>query len=241
MSAESVPCPGCGDQYQMLGQHWNFSPDHRPDFTDEQLEMLTGSMMGDGSIYFGHQNPLFKLQTISREYIEEFDSKFGVLTTGVNLEATAEYIAEQNRLSGFSPTAKEENYHDLYRVNTRTHPQLEQFAEWYDDGDKVWPDSIDLTPIVLKHYYAQDGSWVNTSSNNYIKFTLSNEGENREKINRMFERAGLPAPKWHDWVREETGHTKSEIYFSVEDSWELWEYMGDPPAGYEYKWPEALH
>lgn len=43
-------CPECCDEYEHLGQHWHYSPSHRPELTQKQKEITVGLVMGDGSI-----------------------------------------------------------------------------------------------------------------------------------------------------------------------------------------------
>jgi hypothetical protein len=56
------------------------------------------------------------------------------------------------------PNAKEERYHDTYIIWTRTHPYFEDLRErWYPDGDKQFPDDLELTPLRAKLWYLCDG------------------------------------------------------------------------------------
>jgi len=97
----------------------------------------------------------------------------------------------------------------------------------------VWPEKIELTPTVLKHWYCGDGNWNNGSCNNSIQISMANEKENTDKITQMFINVGLPAPSNYN-----ISGKRCAAQFTVEQSKELWEYMGEPLPDFEYKWPE---
>lgn len=194
--------------------------------------------MGDGSVISEeNRNPKLTASMISPEYLEYVNEKFGVFSGTVSLKKTAAEQANRTRESGFSLSAKEENYNDVYQLQIMRHPELKKFREWYDSGEKVWPNNIDLTPIVLKHWYCGDGHYNNHNTSNHIEIAMSNEVENLGKVDNMFERAGLPSPSNYNIYERENGYIKCDAVFSVEESFVLWEYMGEPLPDFRYKWP----
>jgi len=229
-------CPQCGNEYQIIGTHWSKSSScEHPSFNSHQNEIITGLLMGDGTINKGRDgsNPRLQVEMTSPKYLYHVNEQFGILGCSVQLSMTGEESAKKTRDSGFSPRAKPKNYDDLYVWRSRSHPELNNFIEWYETGRKVWPNSINLTPTVLKHWYCGDGSWNNTNSNNFIHISMWNEVENREKVNRMFENVGLPSPSNYN-IHEK----RCSAEFTVSQSKELWEYMGEPLPDFEYKWPD---
>jgi len=236
-------CQQCGNEYQKIATHWskNSSCSH-PSFTDHQREIITGVLMGDGSINnSGNRNPYIKVEMISPNYLEYIADEFGILGGEVTLKMTAAESAKDARDSGFSPNAKTENYSDKYCWWSMSHPELQQFAGWYNSGKKVWPADIELTPTVLKHWYCGDGCWDNSGGNNYIKVSMANEVNNTDKIDQMFRNVGLPAPSNYGISERKDGSKICNAHFTVDQSKELWEYMGRPLPDFEYKWPEQLH
>jgi len=180
--------------------------------------------MGDGHLNFkASKNPKITIESTQKEYLEQLDEKLGILATGVKKSRTAEQSAEKARNSGFDSEAKGKNYSDIYRLSTRSHPQLKQFESWYEEG-KVYPE-LSLTPTILKHWYAGDGAYQNT----HVKIALTNEKENKEKIEEMFENENLPKP--NTWVDE----TYGIAIWNKEEGEKLLEYMGNPPEGFSYK------
>jgi len=233
-----VECPECSSGYQKLGCHWRYSPSHRPNLTQKQLEITTGLLMGDGTINKTSKNCYLESQMISKNYLEYLDNIFGVLGCSVKHSLTASESAKNNRNSGFRPNAKKENYSDVYRWSTRCHPKFNEFREWYSSGEKVWPENIELTPTVLKHWYVGDGYYSNKNTNNNINIAASNEFGNENKIENYFKNADLPKPSNHSIYEKENGRKDYVIEWTVEDSYKLWDYMGEPLPDFEYKWPE---
>ena len=95
--------------------------------------------MGDGSIPkpSGGNNCVFRVPVINRRFLSWFDEYMGILTTGVRLKKTASQLAENNRATGFSPDAVEENYHDVHTVWSRTNPYFDDTrARWYSKEGK---------------------------------------------------------------------------------------------------------
>jgi hypothetical protein len=227
-------CPQCGDGYQRLGQHWNFSPTHRPAYTENQKEILTGLMMGDGTLQRRNEgNPRIKVKMITEEYLKHLDDVFGVLSSGVRFATSGEENAKRKQKNQHWPETKKENYNDLYEWHSRTHPSLEMF-DWYSSGKKVWPERIELTPTVLKHWFVGDGHYHRRDK--HLSISMNNEVDNQEKVSRFFANAEIPKPdRYRVDVRE--NFTECSAFFTVEDSKTLYEYMGDPLPGFQHKWP----
>jgi len=231
-------CPQCGNEYQRVASHWGRGLCEWPSFTDHQREIITGLLMGDGTINrMNDTNPRLKCNMISPNYLKYIDDEFGVFGKGVSLKKTDKKSAKECRDRGFGPNAKAENYSNIYRWWSMCHPELEEFAEWYSTGKKVWPCDIELTPTVLKHWYCGDGDWHNSNSHNHIRISMSNEIKNTDKVDQMFEKVGLPSPCNYDISERKDGSKNCKAEFTVEQSKKLWEYMGEPLPDFEYKWP----
>lgn len=233
-------CPSCENHYKALGQHWRYNPTHKPNFTEYQKELITGVLMGDGTINTNtNANPRMRVTSITKDYLEYLDEMFGVHSLGVNLKTTAEEAVDRNIKTEFSPNAKVENYSDLYELRTRNNPELSEFADWYSSGKKKWPD-IKLTPIVLKNLYVCDGSFNHRKSQVHI--SCSNEIDNKQKVENMFSRAGLSIDNWNDKTRNVNGYegsTSTSIVINKSNHKKFFDYIGQPLPGFKYKWPET--
>lgn len=216
-------CHDCGNEYVAIGRHWAASDCDYQKPTEKQLDILTGSVMGDGTVCREY-NSSVQIIMKSPNYLEYLDNQFPVLGTGVRLYMTASELAEDVRERNFADVVNDENYSDQYIWKTRNNPYLNPLAEWYSSGEKVFPDDIELTPTVLKHWYCGDGMYKDES---YIRLAMANEMHNKGKIERMFERVGLPRPNSWDEHR---------AVWNVNETDELFDYMGESLPDFEYKW-----
>jgi hypothetical protein len=235
-----VACPECSDDFHSLSQHWAMSDCGYPRFTEKQWNVVVGLMMGDGSLNYGKKNPILQIQCTNKEYLEYLDELFACLGNGVKLVKTSEESATAAIDGGLRPHADAGNYADVYGWYSRTHPCLNEL-DWYGEHGKVWPEDIELAPETLKHWYCGDGTWNNNGDCNHIQIAMSNEIEHTEKVTSLFEKADLPSPYTYSTYTRDSGKVDCLAQFRVSDSKELWEYMGPPSPGFEYKWPEIYH
>jgi hypothetical protein len=182
--------------------------------------------MGDGSIDRSNEVPSVQIRMTNKEYLEYIDDLFGAYSTGVRMVESAEEASE--RLGG-----DVENYSDQYFVRLRASSEFDQYASWYDSGAKVFPDEIDLTPTVLKHWYAGDGSLGGYNGRQpRMRLSAPKEQENPEKLCDYFVRAGLPEPTLS------MQHNDFEIRYGSDDTPLFFNYVGDAVPGFGYKWPD---
>jgi hypothetical protein len=215
------PCPDCGTEYSKLGSHLAQSDCEYPGLTDHQHEIVTGTLMGDGDIkvHSDAKNPIYRVRVIDKPYLEYIDSKMGHHTTGVSL------------------SIERDGYNDLWAVRSIASPIFEQYRNWYSSGEKQFPEDIKLTPTVLKHWFCCDGH--RNINHDYIKITATNEKDNEGKIRSMFNRVGFEINNW-SISENSSGEKKCDILFTINESARMWEYMGSPPPGFEYKWPDRF-
>lgn len=233
----SSSCLNCSFKGERLSTHWNLSDKcEYPELNQKQISILTGVIMGDGSVDTTSSNPRISCSNINKEYLKYLDSNFPHIGLGVTLENTAEDCASRDRTSEFNKDASKDNYSDIYRWRTRTHPKLSEFSKWYGREGKTFPENISLSPTILRHWYVCDGCYVNSGRNNYIEIGVSNENSSKNKLNRYFSEENLPQPKF-DISERSNGSINASIRWSVQDSKELFQYMGGPVPGFKHKWP----
>lgn len=201
-------CPDCNIRQGSMGNHWLYTECKPPSLTKLQRNIITGIMMGDGSINPGTKAPKVQCEMKSYEYLNYIDRELYPYSTGVK------------------------KTEDAWYWSSVCHESMREFDSWYCgiDRNKVFPENIELTPEVLKHWYCCDGGILNYESpNNQFYIASLNEMENKEKVGNYFDRAGLPREYWID----------HKIVFSIEDSKQIFKYIGKPTPGFEYKWPKA--
>jgi len=228
-SSEESVCPACDDKYTSMGCHWNFNPSHRPSFNSKQKQIMTGLLMSDGYIRNESKNPSFRAKMANKKYLDYLDEIFSPISVGVkkrNKETTQEiYGTECNKKA-------------QYEWRTVTHPELKEYLDWYSTGEKKWPtNDIELTPTVMKHLYVGDGNYNQKSKS--ISISMSNEAENIDSVKEMFERVGIGDFVVSDYVDSDNTRNFS-IRFRADETRQLFEYMGKPVPGFEYKWPDEL-
>lgn len=206
--------------------HWWHGNCPYPEFEPWRKELITGLLLGDGSIPTVDGNHSFRLPMINRRFLKWYDGRMGYLTTGVRLVHTADELAESNRESGFSPDADGEDYHDMYTVRTRAHPYFNELREWYWSGKKRFPNDLTLTPCRAKFWYLSDGYLdIGQWGRPRAEIKARNENDRTEFLLDLFREHGF-----------DPLYIRNEIRFTCDDTEDLIEWMGEPPPGFEYKW-----
>jgi len=225
-------CHECGEEYRQIANHWAAADCSYPRLSDYQLDVCTGLIMGDGSLRKHTASPGINVIMTAKEYLEHLSSNaFPICSGNVNLRFTAQKAAGRVRQKGFYPEAKEKDYSDIYQFSIMSHPDLEQYRQWYKAGEKTFPKTIDLTPTVLKHWYVGDGYF--DREHGMVQISLYNERGNKEKICQMFHRAGLTDFSWY--ANDNIG----EVKFGIEGTKNFFDFIGcEPLPGFEYKFPD---
>jgi len=207
-----MECKVCNETFERIGQHWNYYPHHSPVISTQQREIITGTLMGDAYIAVEGNNPRYILTNKKKEYIDHTRGKLGCIDSGT----------------------VQKDGDGVYRWKTVTHWGLRNYLYWYEGGKKEFPNDITLTPTILKHWYACDGTRENRGG---VRIAMSNERRNKEKIEMYFSESGLPKPNyWLENKRSDYGGWRCRACWNKEESSILLDWMGDPLPGYEYKW-----
>lgn len=224
-------CHECGEEKERLGQHYALGSCNYPDLTDRQEEILTGLVAGDGTVANNQgerrkkHNPYVQAEMTNPLFLEWLDEQFPLHGLGVSLKATAEEQAEKGSWG------EDENYSAMHSWRTMSTPKLDRYADWYNTGEKRLPEDMQLTPMTLKVWYVCDGNknpgWYGEGFTNEYMHLYSTK-ENKERLKQMFT----------ELVSGDIDTTNSGLRFNHEQSMQLWEWMGEPLPGFEYKWPD---
>lgn len=229
-------CPECGNEYQRLGSHWHKGNCPRPKFNQNQMNLLTGLMLGDGWLRGRNaENSFLVANSTNKPFLDWLKNKLGVLTTNVSLQNTSEeqyQNALQNQKDGVKgfETVNKENYNDLYVLRTRSHPQLNSFRKWYKDGRITFPENIELNPTSAKIWYVSDGWLAVKPYDRYrVMIKATNQSDRPDFLKSLFEGVGF----------ENVGFSRHSIQLGVESSKEFFRWIGtEPIPSFEYKWPQ---
>lgn len=234
-------CPICKDSFSRIGNHWNQSSDcHYPEIPEISKRVLRGCLMGDGTVVEGTKHSNMSIYSINKDYLSELQKDLGFIAGKVHLSRSSEKALEDASSNEFFDNPQ--SFSDYYMLYIRAHPFIDKLREWYSSGKKVYPKNITLYPETLTHWYCGDGHFKNHGTSHYISIGVSNEREEKEKIEEMFAEIDVKISRWEEEERKD-GSINTEICFSKENSEHLWDYMAEYkiPRQFEYKWPSEYH
>ena len=211
--AQHHSCKSCGSSFTKIGQHWTQSDCPSPTLSNEKKEILIGLLMGDGSADLRSKNVAYQVNMINRAYLESVKRDMGNLFTPVR----------KIRNAGHSRKP-------VYQLRSRHLSCLNWIREWYSSGEKVFPNNIELSPKILRHWYVSDGSLSTNSLR--VSIGVHNERNRLQKVLQYFTDVGLPEPK--------TAEGKSVyLYWNKDDCVDFFNYIGrNPTEGFLWKWPK---
>jgi len=191
---------------------------------DYKRELLIGCILGDGTVHKPpRKSAKFTMEMVNKPFLNWLSDELGDIIGHLTQRATAEELADKNKEYGY--TVNEENYNDIYYLQSRAVPELNEFYEWYASGQKRFPDSLDLTPTITKMWYCCDGSLCESE---YCVIYSANEIDRPEYLLSLFEDTPFN-PSVHNGGG-------GVIQFTKEESRKLLEWMGKASPGFEYKW-----
>lgn len=213
-------CPACDREFHQLAGHWYYNEDHRPTVSPDVMEMLTGCLLGDGGAQQPNANTVLTVYSTNREFLEHVDDRLGVLSKGVEEKDGGKWTHEDTQ---------------YYRVRTVCHPQFNQFADWYGDEGKRFPDDVELTPTVVKYWFACDGGIAVDNPDRggtYPRAEIhsGNESDNLERLAAWFEDLPVAVPATH----------RNTFRWGSKGSRQLMRWMGDAVPGFEDKWQPVV-
>jgi len=221
-------CPSCDKEFSRVTSHWGQSDCGYPELTERQKKIATGLVMGDADVLRTGGNPSIRVRMTNKKFLNWLKEEFGCLATDITLEVSGEEALERNKHSDFIKTTEDtEVYKDLYRVVLRANMWYSNLAEWYDTGEKVWPDDISFEPLTVKMWYVCDGWYDESSGRPAIR--ANNESENLYEHIGRFKQVGLEPTKQSN---------RDVIRFNKSKADKFFEYIGEPVPGFEYKWSE---
>lgn len=233
-SKERVECHECGQRYKSIGLHWSKNDCERPSLSEKQREIIIGNLLGDGHITndckrYEDRHSAFVVTSIQKEYLEHLMDEFGVFSNSIKVSHTAEETAENLQKTGFSPNATPENCETCYQLHSRYLPTFTKLRNrFYNDGEKRFPTDLDLSPIIVRYWFAGDGTIYAPADQGDPKILIyCYAEEGREKyLKSLFREIGFDP-------RVSSG----SIRFDATQTEKLFDYMGrEPVPGYEYKW-----
>lgn len=196
-------------------------------FSDEQLQVLYGALLGDGSLIMHKHctNAIFQYGSKSRQHVDFVALNFSDFLTDKGVYDCS-YFDKRTKKVYYRSVAK-----------THVHPLFtEMHKMWYKDGKKHIPEDLILTPLMCLIWYIGDGAICNNKRTQNIK--LATQCFQKEELENIllpqlkdFEAALMKADV------SKSGEQQYFIYIPKRKIKEFLDYIGPCPfPDYEYKW-----
>jgi len=220
---QRIKCYSCGEDFAQIALHWNGQRCGWPHFSNEQIELMKGLLLGDADIKSGVNGSIFRLRMTNKDFLDWVSMRLYPLSRGVFLSEDSEKQKKSAIRGGLKGVSEQSEFKDLYGLRTVTHPQINKLNEWYSSGEKRYPNNI--TEKMFLMWYVTDG-WKN---NNSIRIRCISQSDKGEEIISLIETLGF--------VEGVTFNTdKGIIRINSSDSKKFWQITEAPP-GFDYKWP----
>jgi len=192
-------------------------------YRDRFHQILVGELLGDGN--------LFRKSDRGGVVYQHSTSKPGYVEW---LRAIFENEGFETRSYSYTETDDRFGDVEVHKLATLSYEDLvSEYDRWYNSGEKIVPDTIELTPIVLRQWYLGDGC-RSVRSDGRVTVRLSTEGftdECRAVLVDKMNRSGIDA----------TQNQQGQIYVPKRSHQRFFEYMSSYPEEladvYGYKWP----
>jgi hypothetical protein len=217
-----VECYSCGDKYAQLALHWNGQECDWPNFSDKQVELMKGLLLGDADIKKGTNGSIFRLRMTNKRFLEWVSSRLSPLSRGVFLSESSNKQKESALRGGLDGISDDSEFNDLFGLRTVTHPQIDELNDWYSSGQKRYPNSINEN--MLRMWYVTDGN-IHPSG---MRLTCNAQLDKSSEIEEMI--------KSVDYINSVSFNKDGTIIISSQDSNKFYKSTESPP-GFEYKWP----
>lgn len=211
--------------YTSPSHHWRRSGCEYPTPTARQHEIITGSILGDGTIYQpSNGNAWYAVDNTQEDYLQWLDNQLGVFTNGVKLVKTSSELAE-------SRSGSAEDYSNIYRIQSKRVPYFSDLYEkWYPAGNKMIPQEFSLSPLKLTLWYVDDGNvrYLDKDTHTPLpKISINNWMSKKNMVESLFKEIGL-----NPTIR---GH---KLHICADESDDFFEYIQCGVPGFPYKFPK---
>ena len=181
---------------------------------DTAFEIITGELLGDGSIFFtgSKANACFSHSTANIDYGEYLYNKLKINNVPL---LKKEYLPSRN------------NNKPQFRTRTCSNSYWSNLHhQWYKGNKKIVPD-IKLTKEICLHWFLGDGYFeVGTCKISTCSFTY----EENKKLANLLTEIGFKAS-----FNKRSGNYYI-IRFSKNSFQSFLNWIGDPVKGYEHRW-----
>lgn len=196
------------------GSDYEYDSKKLSSLTSHQIDVIQGSIMGDGSLTSNGSTHTFRLSSGSSEYLE--------------------YIANtlpDGMLGDYRYKASTANK-DWFDLRTLGHDDFSELRVWwYADGSKSIPDDFEINSTILLHWFIQDGG-LSDQYNPRISASWLTEQEMSSISSQLNQSFSLKS-KVHN-----STETSVTLYVPSDEVCKFYRIIGSCPVeDYVYKWP----
>lgn len=198
------------------------------------VQMVDGSLLGDACICKGN-SLAFSFCTADREYLEYLSGYFG---SKLKSEAKIHYCPPVD--SVVVTKYGEQTIHgsgSYFLAYSRFAIFNNFYQRWYDDGIKHIPRDLELSPLLCRCWYIDDGTIRSSGS---IQIALHTDGFMGEDVNWLSQQLNSKLEidsKVRPAGKRKDGNIRYVIRLFGRDIIVFLDYIGEcPVSSYEYKW-----
>lgn len=185
-----------------LDYHAIRNPECAGGLTAEQMELLDGSLLGDGMLERpwkeGWESSRFRMRLGVHDcaYLEAVRALLGPFVTAPFREERSE--APTQVAGKVIRDGSTERFCESLILLTINHPLFGSLRQrWYPNGVKIVPADLVVTPTVLLHWYCQDGSH-NPAKRNACLSTCGFSDAEAERLAALLEPLGCRPAIWRN-------------------------------------------
>jgi len=221
----SKKCRSCGEYFDGVSIHWTKGSCTGPELSSYQRELIEGMLLGNGWLTYGNKHPKLEVAMTNKTFIEWLMKELGYICTG-----NAFVDDEKTNITGGVTRVRK-----VYKIQTHTLESLRKYKNWLDDIWRKGGRSLEITPLKLKLWYVSNGSIARVDGGCHaVIFETGVENENQ--LESVFDSIDIEFTRATNFDKSVSS---DHLRFSRPESQKLWDYMGVPLPGFEYKWPEG--
>jgi hypothetical protein len=187
-------------------------------FSSNTLDVLTGSLLSDGSYRKtkNNQNSSFTHLCKFEEYIDFLISEL-------------DFKVKKNKVFGYGKYNKGKEYFTIYSQANSVFTGLRN--KWYPNGKKIVPKDVELNRTVLLHWFLGDGTLDNQDGVIFCSDSFT-ETDNMYLIDKL-KKMGFDA-----YLKKD----KNRIVIPNKSVFEFFNFIGESPVVcYNHKWDSKVH
>lgn len=203
------------------------------EFTENQLDIIIGELLGDGSITCYNENRkhdyYFSINVVSKEHL-------------IYLKKCLPYNLFSDNAPYFSPSKlrirnnRILNEQNIWAMKSKSHPVFTELRKkWYPNGIKIIPKDLQLNPTICFHWYIGDGTLVNRYTKYNPCIFLHTDGFKEENVDFLIDL--LNNLKFISTKQTDYRTNRFFIRISTKSTLDFLRWIGEPKiSDYSYKW-----